>query len=238
MPQLNKISKNTTTVKYRDGYHTVTLHQTDIVKLNDDEIILNTGGWFTDQTRNRMNQVSNEHKLDYSVSFRKTGNVVHYKDEVHEFINNQVILNKCTRSVYYRKNKGEIMKIINADKMRNIYLAYTIDERFIHVEYLSEFYGISEKLGHRIIDKCIKRYATTSKKKPLSYDFLVSCMIGEIHQRFRLNEEGLKFWDDKYSESYKNEKFYIQEIGADYVNICSECHRVLRKVPFNHLERF
>lgn len=94
MPQLNKISKNNTTVKYKDGYHTVTLHQTDIVKLNDDEIILNTGGWFTNVTRDRMNQVSNEYKLGYSVSFRKSGNVVHYADKVYEFVNDQVILKR------------------------------------------------------------------------------------------------------------------------------------------------
>lgn len=130
------------------------------------------------------------------------------------------------------------MKIIKADKMRNMYLAYTIDERFVNVEHLAEFYEISEKLAHKIVDKCIERYARTSKKKPLNYDFLVPCMTGEIHQRFRLNDDGLKFWDNPLDSSYKNEKFYIQEIGRGYINICTESHKPLEKVPFNHLERF
>ena len=62
-----RVSKNNTTIKSADGWTVVTLHGTDVVKFNDKEIILNTGGWKTVTTKARMNQVSNQFGLGYSV---------------------------------------------------------------------------------------------------------------------------------------------------------------------------
>ena len=52
---------------YDDGYTTVMYGTTPIVRFNDREIILNSGGWHTRSTCTRMNQISREHGLPFSV---------------------------------------------------------------------------------------------------------------------------------------------------------------------------
>jgi hypothetical protein len=69
MGQTSRISKNNTKVVFNQTTHTttVTLHQTDIVVFTAETITLNTGGWPTATTRNRMNQVASEYHLGYRV---------------------------------------------------------------------------------------------------------------------------------------------------------------------------
>lgn len=68
MAQQWEVGRHKTTV-YNDGTHTcVKYHQTDVVKFNEKEIILDTGGWFTATTKKRMNQASNQFGLGYHVS--------------------------------------------------------------------------------------------------------------------------------------------------------------------------
>jgi hypothetical protein len=45
----------------------VTYHSTDVVVFSKEEIVLDTGGWFTVTTKARMNQASNEFGLGYQV---------------------------------------------------------------------------------------------------------------------------------------------------------------------------
>jgi hypothetical protein len=71
MSQTQRISKNNTTIAPRDGYTTVTLHATDIVKISADRIILNTGGYLTATTCTRINQVANEWNLGFCVGRSK-----------------------------------------------------------------------------------------------------------------------------------------------------------------------
>lgn len=63
--QIGKISTNVFTDD--DGYTKVIYHNTCVVKFNEDWIILNTGGWNTPTTKRRMNQASNQFRLDYLV---------------------------------------------------------------------------------------------------------------------------------------------------------------------------
>ena len=72
MPQTTKISKNNTRVyKDAEGYTNVTLYNTTVVRFNESTIILNSDGWQTSTTRNRMNQTSNQMELGYNVYSNK-----------------------------------------------------------------------------------------------------------------------------------------------------------------------
>ena len=50
-----------------DGYTKVIYHTTKVVAFNRDMIVLNSGGWYTKTTKDRMNQTAEEHMLDYAV---------------------------------------------------------------------------------------------------------------------------------------------------------------------------
>ena len=70
MPQVQRISRNNTKVARFGNRTVVTLHRTDIVDYDAEEIRLDTGGWNTATTRTRMNQVSNQEGLGYQVGIR------------------------------------------------------------------------------------------------------------------------------------------------------------------------
>lgn len=78
MPQLQRISKNNTKVYEQEWGYEVWLHKTCIVTVRGTMITLNTGGWRTVTTATRMNQVANERRLGYHVSFRQGGFYVSY----------------------------------------------------------------------------------------------------------------------------------------------------------------
>lgn len=79
MPQLERISRNNTTIRSNEVNVVVTLHGTDIVTYNDVSITLYTGGYNTATTRNRMNQVSNERGLEYRVTTKDGQLYVSYR---------------------------------------------------------------------------------------------------------------------------------------------------------------
>ena len=66
--KMDTIGNAATTVGVHDDNYTVVLfHTTPVVKFNDEEIILNSGGWKTSSTRARMNQTSNQYDLGFVV---------------------------------------------------------------------------------------------------------------------------------------------------------------------------
>ena len=67
MANMYKIGTTATTIRNEDGYTIVRYHNTDVVKFNQDEIVLNTGGWRTVTTKARMNQASNQYGLGFRV---------------------------------------------------------------------------------------------------------------------------------------------------------------------------
>jgi hypothetical protein len=58
----------------------VVYHSTPVVKFTESKIILNTGGWNTQTTKNRMNQASNQFGLGYQVRIKNGTWVVEYGD--------------------------------------------------------------------------------------------------------------------------------------------------------------
>jgi hypothetical protein len=79
MSQIQKISKNNTTVSLVDGAKVCALHATQIVTFweNARKVKLDTRGWFTATTRNRMTQCFREWGIPLSVGFTvKEGNRV------------------------------------------------------------------------------------------------------------------------------------------------------------------
>lgn len=70
MTQTTRISHNNTTIRF-DGPDTiVTLHSTDVVRVNAHRVILNSGGWKTVTTRTRINQCAHQLGFGYGVSQR------------------------------------------------------------------------------------------------------------------------------------------------------------------------
>lgn len=67
MTRQDRVGTVATSVFHADGYQWCVYHSTPVVKWNDKEIILDTGGWRTATTKNRMNQVSQQFGLDYRV---------------------------------------------------------------------------------------------------------------------------------------------------------------------------
>jgi hypothetical protein len=81
MAQLTKISKNNTTITRENGGVQITLHNTKIVDWADGVVTLNTGGFATNTTRDRMNQASNElFNGIWKVSFAEGRRVVRFPD--------------------------------------------------------------------------------------------------------------------------------------------------------------
>jgi hypothetical protein len=71
MARTNKVGELKTAIYQSDGYTVAQSHDTQIVRFNDDEIILNSGGWQTVTTKRRMNQVSDVFHLGFRVSQRQ-----------------------------------------------------------------------------------------------------------------------------------------------------------------------
>ena len=59
---------NTAILREDDGSVTVILHETPIVKIDANHVVtLNSGGYETNVTKNRMNQVAKEFNLNFQV---------------------------------------------------------------------------------------------------------------------------------------------------------------------------
>ena len=96
MTQQNHLGKTATTIA-NDGQHTiVTYHATQIVKFNNKEIILNSGGWKTQTTKTRMNQASNQFGLGYRVFQENFYWFIQYKNKMIEFQNNMKLKREPT----------------------------------------------------------------------------------------------------------------------------------------------
>lgn len=61
------IGNHATTIRHDSGRTVCTYHRTDIVSVSGDDVILNSGGWFTATTKRRMNQCASEWNLHFRV---------------------------------------------------------------------------------------------------------------------------------------------------------------------------
>ena len=74
------------TVVYNDnGDVVVRYHQTEVVRFDERRIILNSNGYQTHTTKQRMNQASNEYNLGFEVYQRDYTWFVDYKGQTLEF---------------------------------------------------------------------------------------------------------------------------------------------------------
>ena len=71
---------------YNEGEDTlVRYHDTVVVKFNENRVILDTDGWRTQTTKNRMNQASAQYNLGYHVYQRDGIWYVDFKGDTLEF---------------------------------------------------------------------------------------------------------------------------------------------------------
>lgn len=94
MSNLNRIPTNNTSVlKYADGSFIVTLHETPIVtKSKHGTLVLRTGGYKSNTTKTRMNQVSNEMGLGFMVVQKDGHWVVRYQGDEFAFDTDTIIV--------------------------------------------------------------------------------------------------------------------------------------------------
>lgn len=85
MRRHNQVGKHKTSVMVTNGMGTVVYHRTPVVHWDAQKIVLDTGGWFTNTTKSRMNQASNQFGLGYTVWQKDRAWYVRYKDMVHSF---------------------------------------------------------------------------------------------------------------------------------------------------------
>ena len=67
MSQMNKIGKTATVVTATSGRISVVYHRTLVVEVSGNNVVLDTGGWFTATTKVRMNQTAAQFGLPYRV---------------------------------------------------------------------------------------------------------------------------------------------------------------------------
>jgi len=91
--------KGNTKVSENKGHTLVRLYRTYVVKFSDSVIILNTGGYRTVTTKDRMNQTSKEYFLDYSVYQVKGVWYVEYRGQVYPFVKNILTLRRCRTAI-------------------------------------------------------------------------------------------------------------------------------------------
>lgn len=81
MAQTSRVSGVATRVYQANGATLVAYHSTDVVRFDDKTVTLNTGGWFTNTTKLRMNQASNEYGLGFTVQQKDGQWFVHTRGE-------------------------------------------------------------------------------------------------------------------------------------------------------------
>jgi hypothetical protein len=94
MAQQQTLGTHATTVKGSGNLLRVTYHSTDVVTADSNRIVLDTGGYFTNTTKTRMNQASNQFGLGFTVQQKKGEWLVFYKDQTIKFEGDLVEFNR------------------------------------------------------------------------------------------------------------------------------------------------
>ena len=85
------IGTHKTTVYTDNGTTKVKYHQTDVVKFNNERIVLDSGGWETSTTKKRMNQTSDQFDLGYYVFQKSFVWYVDFKGDTFDFVDNMIL---------------------------------------------------------------------------------------------------------------------------------------------------
>ena len=89
-----RIGQHKTKVITNNGVTKVVYHDTAVVMFNDDQIILDSGGWWTRTTKARMNQAAQQFSLGYSVKQVQGAWVVTFQDQDQHFEANRIRLDR------------------------------------------------------------------------------------------------------------------------------------------------
>lgn len=115
MAQTQQVRGVATNIRTENGYTIVRYHNTDVVKFNDKEIILNSGGWRTNTTKTRMDQTRNQFNLPFAVFQKNYEWYVHTKNGIVDYFDGMIIKNekvntcaKCRH--FYNDNWPETFK--------------------------------------------------------------------------------------------------------------------------------
>lgn len=92
MAQNQQVRGVSTTVRTNpEGQTEVIYHETSVVSFDQNEIVLNSGGWRTNTTKLRMNQASNQFGLGYQVYQKNYEWFVDFKGETIEFHSGMIL---------------------------------------------------------------------------------------------------------------------------------------------------
>jgi len=93
MAQRRKVGSHKTSVRFTpNGTLSVVYRGTEVVKATSKSIILDTNGWFTNTTKTRMNQASNQYGLGYTVFQKNYDWFVTYRGKTRKFRGNRMTL--------------------------------------------------------------------------------------------------------------------------------------------------
>lgn len=95
MSQTQRVTGTATKIYATAGMQHVSYHNTDVVKWDDKQIILNTGGWNTNTTKTRMNQAANQFDLGYQVYQKDFAWYVTFQGETVPFNGTSITLRRC-----------------------------------------------------------------------------------------------------------------------------------------------
>lgn len=83
-------NKVATSIRQEGDDTVIRYHDTDIVRFNNDEIVLKTSGWYTVTTKRRMNQASKEFGLGFTV-YQSDGEwFIEQKGNTRNFIDGEI----------------------------------------------------------------------------------------------------------------------------------------------------
>lgn len=92
MTKVNEIGTVATVTVINNKDTCVIYHDTTVVKFNDAQIVLESGGWRTATTKRRMNQASNVYGLGYQVYQKDKTWYVDYQGETLEFYDGMALI--------------------------------------------------------------------------------------------------------------------------------------------------
>lgn len=90
MAQQYRVGSHATSIRSEGNAIVVRYHWTDVVKFSPKTITLNTGGHFSNTTKTRMNQASNQYGLGYNVYQKNYEWFVQYKGRTLKFKGNKL----------------------------------------------------------------------------------------------------------------------------------------------------
>jgi len=97
--EIRKTKHNNTLIIRDDGDITVIYQETPIVTFDDNEVILDCGGWRTRSTQSRMNWASEEYALAYRIRRKGREWFVDYQGTTYPFNSDRILLDRKTGQV-------------------------------------------------------------------------------------------------------------------------------------------